>query len=134
MIDKQFFSQIRGAVFKIEGSESTGPLYHWMWYGKNISGRVGKLLTSKGFVKNGTVTSRRTNAEGEFTRAETNADSDHDKIMFHVEYFDGKGNNTCQEYIKPNIEKKINTLTWISIVGSIASIIGVVLGILSLCK
>ena len=133
MVDYNYFSKISGANFEIAGNEKTGKLYHWIWDNTDKSNEIGDFLVSNGFIKGRTVIINNVEAKGCFTRVETHAESKSDLYRFSVEYFDGKDNCIHQTYTKLDIGKRINSLTWITIIGSIASVVGVVLGVLSLC-
>ncbi|NLI53238.1 MAG: hypothetical protein GX417_02820 [Clostridiales bacterium] len=134
MVDQNYFSKINGGSFELGGDAITGKLYHWIWDNSNITDFIGEFLVGKGFKKGRTITFHDVKAEGEFSRVEMQANSDSDEIRFNVEYFDGKSNCISQIYTKPDITKRINVLTCITIIGTIASIAGVVLGILGLSK
>ena len=134
MVDQDFFSKFHGGNFELGGDEETGTLYHWIWDNSNITEKIGEFLLSKGFKKGEFSSFNNATAKGEFTRVEMRINSDPNETKFYVEYFDGNNNCNCQIYTKSDIKSKINVLTCISVVGSIASVIGVVLGILSLCK
>ena len=134
MVDQTFFSKIHGASFKLGGDERTGTLYHWVWDNSNSSEKIGEFLVGKGFIKGLLTSFTEVSAKGKFTRVEMRVDSDPNEISFHVEYFDGNGNCSDQVYTKSDIRKRISILTYITVIGSIASIVGVIIGILGLCK
>jgi len=134
MVNRDFFSKIPGASFQSAGDDRTGLLYHWYWYGKDLTGEIGKFLVGEKFAKGSFFTFDEATAQGEFTRVEMRVNADPNEIVFHVEYFDGNGNSSDQQFIKSRIKKRLDSLTVISIVGSVASLLGVVLGIISLCR
>jgi hypothetical protein len=134
MVNRDFFSKIPGASFQSAGDGKTGPLYHWYWYDKDLTGEIEKFLIGKKFAKGSFFTFDKSTAHGKFTRVEMPVNADPNEIVFHVEYFDDNGNCKDQQFIKSNIKKRLDFLTVISITGSIASVVGVVLGIISLFK
>ncbi len=134
MVDQNYFSKIHGGIFELGGDENTGTLYHWIWYNSNTSDKIGEFLVSKGFKKDRFTSFTNASAKGIFTRVEMRVNNDPNEIKFFVEYFDGNGNCNNQVYTKSEIKKSINILTCITIIGSFASVVGVIIGILCLCE
>lgn len=134
MIDQNFFSSIQGGRFELGGDKDTGLLYHWIWDNSNTTEKIDEFLLKKRFIKGQSASSDNATAEGRFTRVEMRVNDDPNETKFHVEYFDGNKNCTDQIYTRSAIKSKIDILTCISVFGSVASIVGVVLSILCSCK
>jgi hypothetical protein len=134
MIDGKFFLDIPGATFKNAGDEKTGPLYHWYWYNDDLRGKIEKLLSKKKFQRSSFFEDNNVNLKEQFTRVEIPVNSDPNEIIIHVEYFDGKGKFYDQQFIKSRIKKSIDFLKSISVIGALASIISLIVGIIALYK
>lgn len=130
MIESNFFSKIPGAQFEFAGDLKAGPLYHWYWYDADKTDVIVKFLLSKKFTKGPSYTVKAT-IPGKFTRVELPVNPDPNEIVFHVEYFDGNGNCNIKQYAKSIVKKRIDILTLISIIGSIASVTSLVLQFLN---
>jgi hypothetical protein len=109
-----------------------GILHHWEWDNVDKVDEIGNFL-----IKNGYTFQNRYPADGVVggamhkneTRVEYNTGDS--KNTFSVEYFDGNGNMYCKHYYHSDkLNKSIDFVKIISIIGSIASIIGVILTII----
>jgi hypothetical protein len=124
---KNFFNKVDGSVYN-SSSHAGGILHHWVWNNVDKVNEISKFLRSKGFTVQGIDQPRAMNTGAMaqcLTRVEMN---DVNARCFSVEYFDGTGSMYCIQYFDTRwLIKKVNFLTLVSVAGSIASIIGLIL-------
>jgi hypothetical protein len=127
---KNFFNEVHGGVYTSD-SHAGGILHHWVWNNVNKVDEIGKFLRNKGFTVLGIDQPRAINTGAMaqcLTRVEMN---DVNARCFSVEYFDGNGSMYYIQYFDTRwMIKKMHFLTLVSVAGSIASIIGLILSLI----
>ena len=124
---KIFFDEIPGGNYT-SSNYAGGILHHWIWNGVDKVDEIGDFLLKKGYIFRGRTPAQAMTSgamKKHLTRVEMNSLY---KSNFSVEYFDGNGSMYCKHYFNTNrLLMKVNILTVISILGSVASIIGMIL-------